>query len=81
MNIGSYEYIHIYYCMTGRAIWGDIQFEIDRISPTEGRDDSKVRMDISPYCPIRGIAIIDLLYDFSVSISTGNNERLYRYRH
>ena len=48
---------HMYYCMTGRAIWGNI----------------------SPYCPTRGIAIIDLLYDFRVTIDTGNNE--HRYRH
>ena len=35
--------------------------------------------NISPYCPARGIAIIDLLYDFRVTINTGNNERLYRH--
>ena len=31
----------MYYCMTGRAIWGNIPFEIDRISLTEGRDDTE----------------------------------------
>ena len=37
-------------------------------------------MDISLYCPTQGIAIIDLLYDFRVTIGgTGNNERLYRH--
>ena len=31
------------------------------------------------YCPTRGIVIIDLLYDFHVTIGTGNNELLYRH--
>ena len=73
--------------MTGRAIQGDIPFEIDCIGPTEGRDDTEVEngifprieRNISPYCPTRGIAIIYLLYDFRVTIGTGNNERLYRH--
>ena len=35
--------------------------------------------NISPYCPTRGMAIIDSLYDFRVTIGTGNNERLYKH--
>ena len=36
-------YIYIYtICITGKAIRGNISFEIDRISPTEGRDDTEV---------------------------------------
>ena len=31
--------VYIYYCMTGRAIWGNIQFEAGSIGPTEGRDN------------------------------------------
>ena len=30
--------INIYYCMNGRAIWGNIQLEGGSIGPTEGRD-------------------------------------------
>ena len=37
-----------------------------------------IRGNIPPYCPTRGIAIIDLLYDFRVTIGTGNNERAIR---
>ena len=71
--------IHIYYCMTGRAIRGDIPFEIDSIGPTEGRDDTEVEYGILPrIVPTRGIAIIDLLYDFRITIGMGNNEHLYR---
>ena len=40
--------IHMYYCMTGRAIQGNIPFKIDRISPTEGRDDTEVENGIFP---------------------------------
>ena len=29
--------------------------------------------NISPYCPTVGIAVIDLLYNFRVTIDTGNN--------
>ena len=37
------------YCMTGRAIRGNILFEIDRIGPTEGgRDDTEVENGIFP---------------------------------
>ena len=46
--------------MTERAIRGDIPF---------------LEWNISPYCPTRGISIIDLSYDFRVTIGTGNNEQ------
>ena len=68
--------------MTGRAIQGNILFKTDRIGPSEGRDDTEVKSrerNIYLYCPTRGIAILDLLYDFRVTIGTGNNERLYRH--
>ena len=68
--------LNIYYCMTWRAIRGNIPFENDRIGPTEGRDDTEVENRIFPRITNRGIAIIDLLYDFHVTIGTGNNERL-----
>ena len=32
--------INIYYCMTGRAIQGNIQFEGGSIGPTAGRDNT-----------------------------------------
>ena len=51
----------MYYCMTGRAIQGNIPFKTDRIGPTEGRDDTEVESrerNISLYCPTRGIAIL-----------------------
>ena len=32
-----------------------------------------------PYCPTRGIAIINLLYDFRITTRMGNNEHLYRH--
>ena len=38
----------MYYCMTGRAIWGNIPFEIDRIGLTEGRDDTEGENGIFP---------------------------------
>ena len=44
----SMQYIIMYYCMTGRTIWGNIVFEIDRIGPTEGRDDTEVEKAIFP---------------------------------
>ena len=56
----------MYYCMTGRSIWGNILLEIDRISPIEGRDDTEVENGILPdprNCN---------------NIGTGNNERHYR---
>ena len=34
--------------MTGRAIWGNIPFEIDRIDPTEGRNDTEVENGMFP---------------------------------
>ena len=33
--------IHIYYCMTGRAIWGNIQFEAGSIGPSAARDNTE----------------------------------------
>ena len=54
------RYIYIYYCITGRAIRGDILFEIDRIGPTEGRDDAEVENGIFPHITRpEEIAIID----------------------
>ena len=35
--------------------------------------------NISPYCLTRGFAIVYLLYDFRVTIDTGNNEHLNRH--
>ena len=35
--------------MTWRAIRGNIPFEIDRIGPTEGRDDTEVENGIFPH--------------------------------
>ena len=43
--------ITIYYCMTGRAIQRNIPFEIDRIGPTKGRDDTEVENGIFPVLP------------------------------
>ena len=43
----------------------------------EGRYLGRER-NIYPYCPTRGIAIIDLLYDFRITIGMGNNERAIR---
>ena len=73
-------YQYIYYCMTGRSILGNIPFEIDRIEleRREGRYLGR-EQNISPYCPIQGISIIDLVYNFRITIGTGNNE--HRYRH
>ena len=33
--------INIYYCMTGRAIWGNIQFEAGSIGPSAARDNTE----------------------------------------
>ena len=70
--------IHMYYCMTGRAIQGNILFKIDHIGRTRGRDDTEVENGIFPVLPNPRIAIIDLLYEFHVTIVTGNNERAIR---
>ena len=43
-----HSHIYMYYCMTGRAVQGNIPFEIDRISPTEGRDDTEIENAIFP---------------------------------
>ena len=40
---------------------GNIPFEIDRIGPTKGRDDTEFENGIFPHCPTRGITVIDLL--------------------
>ena len=40
--LGSIKY------MTGRAIRGNIVFEIDHIGPTKGRDDTEVENGIFP---------------------------------
>ena len=40
------RHIYRYYCMTGRAIRWNIPFEIDRIGPTEGRDDAEIENGI-----------------------------------
>ena len=66
------------YCMTGRAIQGNIPFKIDRIGPTKCRDDTEVENGIFPILPDPRIAIIDLLYEFHVTIVTDNNERAIR---
>ena len=42
------QIIYMYYCMTRRAIQGNIMFEIDGISLTERRDDSEVENRIFP---------------------------------
>ena len=70
----------MYYCMTGRAIPGNVPFKIDRNGPTvtarpKGGTIPRSRTE---YFPTRGIAIIDLLYDFRISIGTGNNELAIR---
>ena len=33
--------IYIYYCMTGRAIWGNIQLEGGSIGPSAARDNTE----------------------------------------
>ena len=33
--------LNIYYCMTGRAIWENIQLDGGSIGPTEGRDNTE----------------------------------------
>ena len=38
----------MYYCIAGRAIWRNIPFEIDRIGPTERRDDTEFENGIFP---------------------------------
>ena len=64
----------MYYCMTGRAIWGLFRLRLTvSAQPKEGRYRGRERNNC-PYCPTRGIAILDLLYDFCVTI-----ERLYRH--
>ena len=49
MCVGDIYIIYIYYCMTGRAIQGNILFEIDHIGPTEGRDYTEVENGIFPH--------------------------------
>ena len=62
----------MYYFMTWRAIQGIFHSKSTVSARPKGTE-------YSPYCPTQGIAIIDLLYDFHVTIGTGNNERLYRH--
>ena len=38
--MGLYVVIYIYYCMTGLAIRGNIQFEGSSIGPTAERDNT-----------------------------------------
>ena len=38
----------LYYCMTVRAIHGNIPFEFDRISLAKGRDDTEIKNAIFP---------------------------------
>ena len=68
----SYKVCNKYILLTGRAIRGNIPFEIDHIGPTEGRDDTEVK---NPILPDQGIAIAHLLYNFHIAIGMGNNER------
>ena len=49
MRMGKYTVSA--YCMTGRAIRENIPFQIDRISPTIGRDDTEVEMEYFPVLP------------------------------
>ena len=69
----------MYYCMTGRAIQGNIPFKIDRIarpiSMPKGGTVPRSRTEYFPVLPNPRIAIIDLLYEFRVTIVTGTNER------
>ena len=60
--------------MTGGQYGEIFCFEIDCIGPTEGRDDTEVENGIFP-CITQtvGIAIIELLYNFLVTIGSGNN--------
>ena len=59
---------YIYYCMTGREIRGNIPFEIDRKARSKGGTILRSRT----LCwPTLGIAIIDLLYDFRITIGMG----------
>ena len=45
----SWVNVCIYYCMTGRAIQGNSLFEIDRIGPTKGKDDTEAENGIFPH--------------------------------
>ena len=54
----------IYYCTTGRAIRGNIQFEAGSIVPRCARaNTASLKLNIPPYCPTQRSAVIDLLYD------------------
>ena len=57
------------YCITGRAIQENIQFVIDHIGPTEGKDNTEVENGILTSATLFARAIT------SVSIGMGNNER------
>ena len=79
-----YILLHDWEGNTGRYSIRDRPY---RPNQREGRYRGR-EQNISQYCLIQGIAIIDLLYDFpchyrqwaitSVSIGTGNNERAIR---
>ena len=56
--------VHMYYCMTGRAIWRNIQLEGGSIGPSAARDNKNQRAEYFPISPDPWSAIIDLLYDF-----------------
>jgi len=43
-SIYNVNTINIYYCTTGRAIWGNIQLEGGSIGPTEGRDNTEPKV-------------------------------------
>ena len=53
--------------MSGRAIWGNIQFEGGSIGPTEGRDKQNPRTEYFPLLPDPRNAIIYLLYDTEIT--------------
>ena len=60
LSLNNNNNTHNILLLTGRAIQGNILFEIDRIGPTEGRDDTEVENRIfSRIARLEGIAIID----------------------
>ena len=40
-DIHVWPIVDIYYCTTGRAIWGNIQFEAGSIGPSAARDNTE----------------------------------------
>ena len=57
----------------------DRPYQPDHISLIAGRDDTEVENGIFPLLPDPRNCNNRLLYDFRVTIGTGNNERLYRH--